>query len=82
MSEDEMTVTEAAVLLDVTRTAVIRLVQRGSLPARKLGNFYVLKRADVLAYKESRAGRQKPGPVRGTPRQRKDAEPGEAEAAA
>lgn len=70
MAADEMTVTEAAALLGVSRIAVGNLIRRGILPARRLGRFYVLTRADVLAYQASKAGRQRPGPAPGTPRPR------------
>lgn len=72
-----MTVTQAAALLDVTRPAVIQLIQRGVLPARRLGNFYVVQRADVLAYQASQVGKSKRGP-----RPRGQADQGEASAAA
>ena len=64
MNDDDITVTQAAALLDVTRPAVIQLIQRGVLPARRLGNFYVLQRADVLTYQLSQAGKAKRGPRR------------------
>lgn len=82
MNDDDLSLTQAAELLGITRPSLHQLITRGVIPSRRLGHIHVLNRADVLAYKESRAGRQKPGPVPGRLRQRKDAEPGEAEAAA
>ena len=76
MNDDDMTVTQAAALLDVTRPAVIQLIQRGVLPARRLGSFYVLQRADLLAYQANQAGKGKRGP-----RRRGAADTGEARAA-
>lgn len=66
MDSEDMTTVEAASLLGVSRVAVLRLVQRGTLPARRIGPLHVLRREDVLAYRDGRIPRQKPGPKPGT----------------
>jgi excisionase family DNA binding protein len=68
MEDNDITVTQAAALLGVTRPAVLQLITRGVLTSRRLGHQHVLSRADVLAYQASRAGQEKRGPAPGTPR--------------
>jgi excisionase family DNA binding protein len=48
----EMTTTEAAEFLDVSRPFVIKLTQRGELPFRKVGQHRRIPSAAVLVYRE------------------------------
>lgn len=55
VAEDEMLSTQdAAALLNVSRQYVVRLVDRGALPAVKVGNHRRLRARDVEAYKAER----------------------------
>jgi excisionase family DNA binding protein len=56
MSKDIST-TEAAKRLDVTRQHVIRLIKEGKLEARKIGNYYAITLASVERYKRDVQGR-------------------------
>jgi excisionase family DNA binding protein len=58
MNDGDMTVSQAAELLGVTRMAVLQLIQRGILSTRRLGSSYVLRRADLLTYQESQQEKQ------------------------
>ena len=53
MSES-VSVTQAADILNVSRQQVLRLVNAGRLDAQKIGNYWVIKRASVEAYKAKR----------------------------
>jgi excisionase family DNA binding protein len=48
----EMTTTQAAEFLDVSRPFVIKLTQRGELPFRKVGQHRRIPSTAVLAYRE------------------------------
>lgn len=72
MSDDDMTVAQAAELLGVRVPSIYSLMKRGRLQTRRVGFIHLLSRADVLAYQASRAGKGKPGPPRGTPRPRRE----------
>lgn len=48
----EMTTTQAAEFLDVSRPFIIKLTQRGELPFRKVGQHRRIPSAAVLAYRE------------------------------
>ena len=63
VSEGEMmTTNEAAALLGMTRQGVRALIVRGALPARRIGaRLYVLRRAEVEAYRQTRVGKPKRG---------------------
>jgi excisionase family DNA binding protein len=60
--DDLMTIPQAATVLAMHRAAVFRAVQAGRLPAVKVGGVWVLRRADVEAYRDT------PRPRGGRPR--------------
>ena len=60
-----MTLPEAAVLLGRTRARVWQYVQDGTLPARKIGRDYIVKRDDVLKLKENPRPRGRPRKSKG-----------------
>lgn len=45
---DIVSLTEAAGILGLTRTGVFRRIQRGALPAFKVGSQLVIKRSDLI----------------------------------
>jgi excisionase family DNA binding protein len=57
VSDADMTTQQAADLLGLSRTYVIRLIETDKLPARRVGTHRRLRASDVLAYKERRAAR-------------------------
>jgi excisionase family DNA binding protein len=60
LAEDaEMTTQEAADLLGISRTYLVRLVDLGKLPAHLVGTHRRLRAADVLAYQARRNARLK-----------------------
>jgi excisionase family DNA binding protein len=67
VDEDEVTVKQAADLLGVTVYAVHAAMKRGSLPHRRVGFVYLLRWADVTAFRERRRWRAKPGRPVGSP---------------
>ncbi len=51
----EFTPQEAAAALRMSRPTVMRLIEKGVLPARKVGTHYRLPRAQVLVYRDNTA---------------------------
>jgi excisionase family DNA binding protein len=58
---DLLSVPEAARLIGQTRQNLNAAISRGSLPARKIGETWVLRLEDVRVYKERAAARPAPG---------------------
>jgi excisionase family DNA binding protein len=56
-TEAELTTQQAAELLGISRTYVIRLIEDGKLPVRLVGTHRRLRVADVFDYKARRASR-------------------------
>lgn len=56
-TDAELTTQQAADLLGISRTYVIRLIEDGKLPAHLVGTHRRIRAADVLAYKDRRAAR-------------------------
>ncbi len=54
-----MTVTEAAETRGVTRQAILALIDRGTLPATRVGNQWIIRRRDLSAFKPQSGGRPK-----------------------
>lgn len=55
MTNELIDTAEAAQILDVTPRWVRDLIERGDLPAQRVGNQWVLTRQDVEDYKQKRA---------------------------
>jgi excisionase family DNA binding protein len=60
-ADDELTPQEAAAELRMSRPTVIRLIDKGALPARMVGTHYRLPRAAVLAYRDRNAAVRRAG---------------------
>lgn len=56
---DQITITEAALLYGCSRTNMSYLVATGRLPSTRIGKFIVVKRADVIALRDSRDNRER-----------------------
>lgn len=53
----ELTTRQAAQLLGISRTYLVRLVDEGHIPARLIGSHRRLRAGDVLAYRRTREAR-------------------------
>ena len=56
-ADAELTTQQAADLLGLSRTYVVRLIDQGSLPGHMAGSHRRLRASDVLAYREHRASK-------------------------
>jgi excisionase family DNA binding protein len=56
-ADAELTTQQAADLLGLSRTYVVRLVDEGSLPGHRAGSHRRLRASDVLAYRKQRASK-------------------------
>jgi excisionase family DNA binding protein len=56
--DEQITVTEAALLYGCSRANMAYLVATGRLPSIRIGKLIVLQRADVLALREARDSRE------------------------
>jgi len=60
-ADDELSPNDAADRLNVSRTFVNKLLERGELPYRTVGTHKRIPLAEVLAYKERVAARRREG---------------------
>lgn len=56
MMEDLISVTEAAAIMGLGRSQVLKLCKQGRVTAQKVGNSWVLTRASAEAYKPGPQG--------------------------
>lgn len=60
LSEDaELTSSEAAGLLNVSRPHLVKLLERGEMPYRKVGAHHRVLAADVVAYRAARSAQRR-----------------------
>lgn len=60
LTADEITVTQAATLLDIDEPAIRWAIRRGHIAARRVGQrVYLVQRLSVLAYHQRRIERQR-----------------------
>ncbi|UGT58970.1 helix-turn-helix domain-containing protein [Nocardia asteroides] len=58
MNASEITTTEAADILRMSRPALMKLVRSGQIPSRDVGSHTRLRTSDVLAYRRGQLERQ------------------------
>lgn len=56
--KDFYTAKELAELLNILPSAITRHIRNGTIKAEKIGNSYIIKKADVEAYIKQREGKQ------------------------
>jgi excisionase family DNA binding protein len=56
---ERISASQAAEALGVSRSRVLVLIGEGRLPAEKIGNQYVIRRADLAKVKDRKPGRPK-----------------------
>ena len=66
--KEYVTVTEAAESRGLTRQAILAVIKRGTLPATRVGNQWLIHRKDLAVFKANPGGR--PPGVRRTQRSR------------
>jgi excisionase family DNA binding protein len=59
MSDDLITTSEAASILDITVQAVGGLLRRGTIEGQKLGRDWVVSKNSVLSYKAQKEAKEK-----------------------
>lgn len=58
MSEDDYVLSDTAIReLGMSQWAVLKAMQRGTLPAKKIGRQWFIRRSDLQAFKERRQGK-------------------------
>lgn len=65
--DELLSVTEAAAVLNVTRSAVQQAIESQRLPAIRVGHRYVLRASDVASYIVAPGGPGRPRPSRQSP---------------
>lgn len=54
-----ISLTEASKLAKVTKTAILDRARRGRIRDKRIGNYHVFYRKDILNWKEKKRGRKK-----------------------
>ena len=62
MPDDDLTIQQVADELGVTPEAVLYLVRKERLPARRFGRQWAIRRSDLDTFRELWEQRQRPGP--------------------
>lgn len=58
MTNDLMTITQAADMLKISRQAVWKAIDKNRLPAENIGGIWLILKDDVLRYKENREAKK------------------------
>ncbi|MGH9323479.1 MAG: helix-turn-helix domain-containing protein [Vicinamibacteria bacterium] len=66
VESDLLSLTEAAELIGISRPAAHQALVEGRLKGQRVGNAWVVRRADATAFKETREGRAAGSPVEAT----------------